>query len=178
MCAVSKHRTAAQEPRARRPDPHPIRSAPEGSRSTRVRCSHVSSSEFPKLSRWSNGVELLTYVIHTTVRSTLHSNCYIAAHTIFRSLRPSGPVSGLPRARLPHMLVATTCAQSSISSDVSATFARSVPPRHGGRGPAGTSRAARGRLFVRGRGSPDDLRRLRAPPAGAPGPADNCGRGA
>lgn len=36
VCAVSKHRTAAQEPRARRPDPHPIRSAPEASRPRHV----------------------------------------------------------------------------------------------------------------------------------------------
>lgn len=71
VCAVSKHRTAAQEPRARRPDPHPIRSAPEGSTRVPVRMSRVPSSQ---LSRLSNGVELITICIpcSTTVRSTLH----------------------------------------------------------------------------------------------------------
>jgi hypothetical protein len=91
VCAVSKHRTAAQEPRARRPDPHPIRSAPEGSTRVPVRMSRVPSSQ---LSRLSNGVELIyIYVLSipcsTTVRSTLHR--LIRYSVRFDLLRP-GPV--------------------------------------------------------------------------------------
>lgn len=89
VCAVSKHRTAAQEPRARRPDPHPIRSAPEGS--TRHCLFAVSSSETSQLSRWSNGVNLLTYNVFHTLTNI--------PHYIFRSLRlVPRPVSAAARA--------------------------------------------------------------------------------
>jgi hypothetical protein len=101
VCAVSKHRTAAQEPRARRPDPHPIRSAPEGSTRVPVRMSRVPSSQ---LSRLSNGVELIyIYVLSipcsTTVRSTLHR---LIRYSVRFDRRRSGFGCCAPRGRTTH----------------------------------------------------------------------------
>ena len=78
VCAVSKHRTAAQEPRARRPDPHPIRSAPEGS--TRHCLFAVSrvASEFPT---------------QPVVERGRFAYISIPYHTIFR-VRWTRPTSG------------------------------------------------------------------------------------
>ena len=135
-------------------------------------CSHVSSSEFPTQPVVERGrIAYICIPCSTTVRSTLHPGSYDIpfASTVrsgfgtvlvlFRLLR---------RPRRPRGYHA-----SSVSSRP--PFARrrargpGLPPAAPpvGRGPAGTSRAAGGRLFVRGRGSPDDLRRLRAPPAGS-----------
>lgn len=80
VCAVSKHRTAAQEPRARRPDPHPIRSAPEGSRPRHVCLFACLEFRVPNSAGCRTGSNSLTLYIcipcSTTVRSTLHRLSY------------------------------------------------------------------------------------------------------
>ena len=130
VCAVSKHRTAAQEPRARRPDPHPIRSAPEGSTRVPVRMSRVPSSQ---LSRLSNGVELITYVFHALPQSGPH---YIGSMTIFRSLRPSGPVSAAARpAAVPRIERIVSAAVRSASGSGSRAPAGRPARRASGAGP-------------------------------------------
>jgi hypothetical protein len=149
VCAVSKHRTAAQEPRARRPDPHPIRSAPEDSTRVPVRMSRVPSSQ---LSRLSNGVELITYVFHALPQSGPH---YIGSYDIpFAStcfdLR-SGPVSAAARP------AATTHRAYRVSA-----------------GPFARRRASRGRAPAPPRPSPASGAGPRAPPEPR-GVACSCG---
>ena len=140
VCAVSKHRTAAQEPRARRPDPHPIRSAPEGS--TRHCLFAVSrvASEFPT---------------QPVVERGRFAYISIPYHTIFR-VRWTRPTKShvrfrLPRARLARAANATAArAHAARRLSIIVCRGRSVGRPARGRGPAGTSRAARGRLFGAG----------------------------
>ena len=165
VCAVSKHRTAAQEPRARRPDPHPIRSAPEASRPRHVCLFACLEFRVPNSAGCRTGGRIAYICIPcSTSESVPH---YIGSYDIPFA---SGAVRSGFGCCAPRGYHA-----SSVSSRPPFGFAppsRSARPAPApappvGRGPAGTSRAAGGRLFVRGRGSPDDLRRLRAPPAGS-----------
>ena len=132
-------------------------------------CSHVSSSEFPTQPVVERGrIDYICIPCSTTVRSTLHR--LIRYSVRFDLLRP-GPVRfRLLRApRLPR--IERIGSRPARSLGVGRPGA-GLPPR-----PARRRRRARarghlqsrggGRLCVRGRGSPDDLRRLRAPPAGS-----------
>jgi hypothetical protein len=167
VCAVSKHRTAAQEPRARRPDPHPIRSAPEGSRPRHVCLFACLEFRVPNSAGCRTGGRI-AYICNpcSTSESVPH---YIGSYDIpFASTVRSGFGCSAPRGY--HA--------SSVSSRPPFGFAprrgppRPAPPRPSGAGPrAPPDNQSRGGSLVvvraGARESPNDLRRLRAPPAGS-----------
>ena len=126
-------------------------------------CSHVSSSEFPTQPVVERGrIAYICIPCSTTVRSTLHR---LIKYSVRFDRRRSGFGCCAPRGRTTHR--AYRLGRRSLGVGLGVPGSRRRPARRA-RGPAGTSRAAGGRLFVRGRGgSPDDLRRLRAPPAGS-----------